>query len=236
MKCLVQLAQMPIPVPPPFIAARLRSIEARAFDALGERDAATRVLESAGGLDTVDRTITRLLFATAREDMGRAQAVFEKWPAECAPFGELEHDVWTAVIASLSGRREAALEVLADAAARAEHEGNIRLFLDAGPEPIRLARELLRAQPNPNPYLRAIVDAGAVRPTRRVVTELTDQLSTRELAVLRYLPSRMVYADIAREMFISTSTLKTHVRHICQKLGVSGRDAIVHDAERLGLL
>ena len=46
----------------------------------------------------------------------------------------------------------------------------------------------------------------------------------------------MAYGEIAREMFVSVNTLKTHVRHISQKLGVSGRDAAVTRAEELGLL
>ena len=76
----------------------------------------------------------------------------------------------------------------------------------------------------------------STRPTSTTADALVEQLSARELAVLRYLPTRMAYGEIAGEMFVSVNTLKTHVRHISQKLGVSGRDAAVARAEELGLL
>ena len=48
-------------------------------------------------------------------------------------------------------------------------------------------------------------------------------LSSRELTVVRYLASRLTYKEIAAELFVSTNTLKTHVKRIYQKLGVSSR-------------
>ena len=61
-------------------------------------------------------------------------------------------------------------------------------------------------------------------------------LSDRELTVVRYLASRLTYKEIATEIFVSTNTLKTHVKRIYRKLGVSSRSEAVAEARRLGAL
>ena len=60
-------------------------------------------------------------------------------------------------------------------------------------------------------------------------------LSSRELTVARYLASRLTYKEIAAELFVSTNTLKTHVKRIYQKLGVSSRAEAVTEVRRSGL-
>ena len=57
-----------------------------------------------------------------------------------------------------------------------------------------------------------------------------------ELRVLRYLPSNLSAPDIAGELFVSTSTVKTHMRHVYEKLGVHRRTEAVERARDLGLL
>lgn len=48
-------------------------------------------------------------------------------------------------------------------------------------------------------------------------------LSSRELEVLRLLARGQTNQQIARDLFISISTVKNHVHHIIEKLGVSDR-------------
>ena len=61
-------------------------------------------------------------------------------------------------------------------------------------------------------------------------------LSARELTVVRYLASRLTNKEIASELFVSTNTVKTHVKRIYQKLGASSRIEAVTEARRLGLI
>jgi len=61
-------------------------------------------------------------------------------------------------------------------------------------------------------------------------------LSDRELTVTRYLASRLTTKEIAAEIFVSTNTVKTHVKRIYQKLGVSSRTEALAEARRLGVL
>ena len=46
-------------------------------------------------------------------------------------------------------------------------------------------------------------------------------LTDRELPVLRFLPSHLTNAEIARECFMSVNTVKAHLKNIYAKLGVS---------------
>jgi LuxR family transcriptional regulator, maltose regulon positive regulatory protein len=65
---------------------------------------------------------------------------------------------------------------------------------------------------------------------------LAEPLSESELRVLRYLPSNLSAPDIAGELFVSTSTVKTHMRHVYEKLAVHRRTDAVERARELGLL
>jgi LuxR family transcriptional regulator, maltose regulon positive regulatory protein len=67
-------------------------------------------------------------------------------------------------------------------------------------------------------------------------SELQEDLSESELRVLRYLPSNLSAPEIGRELYLSLSTIKTHMRHIYAKLGVHRRTEAVERARQLGLL
>ncbi len=64
---------------------------------------------------------------------------------------------------------------------------------------------------------------------------LVEELSDRELDVLRLLRSDLSGPDIARELIVSLNTVRTHTRHIYTKLGVNNRREAVRRAGELGL-
>jgi LuxR family maltose regulon positive regulatory protein len=71
------------------------------------------------------------------------------------------------------------------------------------------------------------------RPVRAVALQ---QLTERELAVLRLLPSRRSQREIAAALVVSPNTVKTHTRGIYNKLAASTRAEAVARARELGLL
>ena len=77
---------------------------------------------------------------------------------------------------------------------------------------------------------------GASAPARIDVAPLDEELSDAELRVVRYLPSNLKAPEIAAELFVSTNTVRTHIRHIYAKLGAHDRDAAVARARELGLV
>jgi LuxR family maltose regulon positive regulatory protein len=62
-----------------------------------------------------------------------------------------------------------------------------------------------------------------------------DELSSRELDVLRLLRSDLSGPEIARELMVSLNTMRTHTKNIYAKLGVTSRREAVRRADQLGL-
>jgi len=82
----------------------------------------------------------------------------------------------------------------------------------------------------------ALADPGApgivLRRPGRAGMALTDG----ETRVLRYLPTNLSAREIGDELYLSVNTIKTHQRHLYQKLGARSRRQAVEQARALGLL
>lgn len=81
-----------------------------------------------------------------------------------------------------------------------------------------------------------ILSGASSGPRARPAEQPFEELSQSELRVLRFLPSNLSAPEIASELFLSTSTIKTHMRHIYDKLGAHKRTEAVQRARELGLL
>jgi LuxR family maltose regulon positive regulatory protein len=149
-----------------------------------------------------------------------------------------------ALLADAQGDREASLGSLAAAVALAEPEGVIRPFLDEG-EPMAALLADLRvaardgrkpasgASPASLGTLLAAFGGHEPGPYR---TGLIEPLTERELEVLRLLASGRSNAEMAAELFVEQSTVKTHLIHLYSKLGAHSRTQAVARARALQLL
>ena len=63
-----------------------------------------------------------------------------------------------------------------------------------------------------------------------------EALTHGETRVLHYLPTNLSAREIAGELYLSVNTVKTHQRHLYQKLGARSRTQAVEQARALGLL
>jgi ATP/maltotriose-dependent transcriptional regulator MalT len=70
----------------------------------------------------------------------------------------------------------------------------------------------------------------------RVRTPVSESLSAREREVLGLVARGGGNREIARTLFISEATVKTHLVHVYEKLGVRDRAAAVAAAYDQGLL
>ena len=61
-------------------------------------------------------------------------------------------------------------------------------------------------------------------------------LSSREVQVIQLIAKSAANKEIANELFIGESTVKTHIIHIFNKLGVKGRTEAVAEAARRGII
>ena len=62
------------------------------------------------------------------------------------------------------------------------------------------------------------------------------RLTEREVEVLRLLATGATNREIARELFVTEATVKSHLVHVFTKLGVDSRSRAVHLAQRQGLI
>lgn len=87
---------------------------------------------------------------------------------------------------------------------------------------------------------RSLIDQAMARHRRNAVRvavdDLVEQLSEREQAVLRFLPSSLSLPEIARELYVSPNTVKTQCSAIYRKLGVNSRSDAVRTARDLRLI
>ena len=73
------------------------------------------------------------------------------------------------------------------------------------------------------------------RPVSRQKEPLGPRSTPAEMRVLELLPTS-TYRQIATTLYISLNTVKTHIRSVYQKLGVTSRSSAVKRAASLGLL
>jgi LuxR family maltose regulon positive regulatory protein len=135
-----------------------------------------------------------------------------------------------------AGDQASAEAELGDALAEGVPAGYRRLFLDEGPPVTELLRLLATGgAPDVRTHAEQLLAAGQA-PTPRAAGRGDDELSERELEVLRLLVTDLSGPDIARRLFVSVNTLRTHTKHIFTKLDVNTRRAAVRRAAELGLL
>ena len=98
---------------------------------------------------------------------------------------------------------------------------------------------LLRQGPGPGGYGGAGSPPSSAVPGRIVpprVTALREPLTESETRVLRYLPTNLPGPEIAGELSLSVNTVRTHMRHLYEKLGAHTRTEAVERARAQGLL
>jgi LuxR family maltose regulon positive regulatory protein len=171
-----------------------------------------------GLINDVVRLLERLL--TAAEEGLRTGSVIEILVAQA-----LAHQV--------RGDTASALALLRRALNLAEPEHYVRVFADEGAPMTSLFRTAAKQGLVPS-YVRRLLNGVATnRPAER---GLVEELSPRELDILRMLNTDLDGPDIARELVVSLNTVRTHTKHVYAKLGVNNRRAAVRRARELGLL
>lgn len=229
------------------MVARMWIGQGRLGDARGWAD--TQAVSAADDLSYLREfshiTLARLRIAEHRADPGRgfideAMRLLNRL-LEAAQNGRRTGSVneillLQALAYDAQGQMSLALEPLKRVLAQAEPEGYVRLFVDEG----RPMVGLLRAAAHEG-ILPAYV--GRLRESSRradgagpAIGAMTEALSERELQVLRLLATGLSGPEIARELYVSLNTLRTHTKHIFGKLGVNNRADAIRRARSQGLI
>jgi LuxR family maltose regulon positive regulatory protein len=108
-------------------------------------------------------------------------------------------------------------------------------------ELVREARELTAHAPDPGTLVPRLLDKA--ERSLRLVSEaegsrlvIVEELTVREAAVLRLLPTGLSAREIGQELGVSHNTVKTHSKNLYRKLGATGRREAVARGRELGLL
>lgn len=228
--------------PIPAMQARIRIAQGRLADAEDwAREHRVTVADVPGYLTEFEQlTLARLLIAQPTGDrLGVATALLDKM-IEIAQAAERSGSVIEARLVRALARRAAgdaaaAGEDLADALTGGVPAGYVRLFLDEGAamhDLLGAVAQDAQAGEYARRLLRRVQSPPVVAPVARADTELSD----RELEVVRLLATDLTGPDIARQLFVSVNTLRTHTKHIFTKLDVTTRRAAVRRATDLGLI
>ena len=204
--------------------------EGRIAIELGELDRAARCVQSLQPANRAFLLQTRI--ELARSDPDRAEAALDRC-TPTTPREQIDVALLSARLAHLR-KSDAADPMLSEAVALAKRDGFVVAVADDLLE-LRPRVTLLLRSGRVGEYEQAVLDRLERVATIPIVDGTSGPLTSRELTVVRYLASRLTNREIAAELFVSTNTLKTHIKRIYQKLGVSSRIEAVGEARRLGL-
>jgi LuxR family transcriptional regulator, maltose regulon positive regulatory protein len=220
------------------IAATVALFEHRAAAALGRNDLARTVLAWAEDeLGPVGEVL--LLRARQQVGLGRDRAAIEALAPlvegaapPLLPWMLVEGRVLECQLALRAERRPWARSELDEALALAETMDVLRPLATGPPEVLDLlTRHLGGFGDRERTAARVLAARNALGADARPIA-----LTERERAVLSMLPTHRSFEEIAVDLTVSHSTVKTHVRALYGKLGVSSRREAVATARRHGIL
>ena len=190
-------------------------------------------------------TLVRVLLAEHAEhgdDTGliSAKALLHRLLSAAEAGGRLgrviEIHMLQALAAQAEGKRAEALGRFERALRLAQPAGYFRLFTDEDARLIPLLQAALTAQILPSYTAEMLAAMGTAERSTPAPQPLIDPLSPREMEVLSLFQTELSGPQIADELVVALSTVRSHTKQIYSKLGVSSRRAAVNRAVDLGLL
>jgi LuxR family maltose regulon positive regulatory protein len=229
--------------PLPAALARIRIAQGRLDEATGWAEEHAVTPDGATGhLSEYDHlTLARLLVARHRADgdprtITQATGLLDRLLLAAAGTGRggssIEIHLVRALAEHARGRLDEAVDELTRALTDAVPAGYVQLFLDEGDPLVELLR-LAEPRPGAAAHARRLLRAATATPDALPAPE---GLSEREVEVLRLLATSLSGPEIARQLFMSVNTFRTHTKHIFTKLEVRTRRAAVLRAADLHLL
>jgi LuxR family maltose regulon positive regulatory protein len=182
-----------------------------------------------------EATWARVLIAQGQA--ARASTILEPLIASTEDAGQIHHKLELLMLNALAqaaqGQTPQAEANLLRALDLAEPAGYVRVFLDAG-TPLQTLLYAITSRSQYAQQLLASSDVDTSMPLPQ--SAMIEQLSDRELDVLRLIAAGLSNAEIAAQLVIATSTIKTHINNIYGKLNVRSRTQAVARARELHLI
>jgi len=203
------------------------------------------------------RVLARFLIAQAKADpksdqIDQAISLLDRLinmeDSAGATYALIEVLVLKAVALMFVGNLSEAVSVFERGLHLSEPERFVRIFIDEG----RVAAELLRLAKSKGiavEYVNFILHAmndeiplenlgvePAASPAEIAFLGLVEPLSDREIQVLRLMDSELSSPEIADELIIAVSTVRSHIKNIYSKLGVHSRYEAVEKAREMDII
>jgi LuxR family maltose regulon positive regulatory protein len=206
-------------------------------------DGGTDYLRELCRLARVRELIARALAARPAQgdQVSQALDLVQQVLAAATVAGRVENTIKGLVLQALAlemqGAADRALDALERALMLAEPGGYVRTFVDEGEPMARLLRRALAQGIAPGYVARLLAAFRDSVPAKPPAAQaLVEPLTGRELEVLRLIAAGLSNREIAEELYIAVSTVKTHVNRIYGKLGAKSRTQAVVKAQALDLL
>ncbi len=174
-----------------------------------------------------------------RDALATALAVLESAQAHGRGGRALEARVQAALALDALRRTDDAMQVLRPALILAQREGYLRTFVDEGDAIVGLLQRAVRDNEHSgyaSRLLGMIPLAGQSAAVGSQDGAALDALSDRELEVLKLLAQGLANREMADALVVSLDTVKTHLRHIYEKLDVHSRTQAVSRAREIGVV
>ena len=197
-------------------------------------------------------TLMRVLIAGGRPaDLQRAETELDRLLATARRLHAVRREIEILALQSLVQSTLGKSSLALDALALAQPRRFVRTFVDLGPELARLLGELVRRgrhssyagellaafdQPRPAPDSAPDAAPNPATQSPRPGGKLIEPLTNRETEILNLMAQHLTNDEIARALFISPLTVKSHTRNLFDKLGVKRRRFAIQRAQELGLL
>ncbi|TML01153.1 MAG: hypothetical protein E6G41_16960 [Actinobacteria bacterium] len=168
----------------------------------------------------------------------RAEGLVDRVGAELPTLPLVQALAVAAAATDGEGDRVVAARLAERALELAEPDGLRLAIADAAPAIEPVLAHLLRygtAHRSLIGEVLELVESGATE-CGGTPSPLREELSAREVAVLRYLPTMLTSQEIAGELFVSLNTVKSHLKNIYRKLDADGRREAVRRAREVGLV
>jgi LuxR family maltose regulon positive regulatory protein len=218
--------------------------------------AAVRELERTAGAPAVSVSmvretaqIARARLTVARGELDEALRLLEELRQSTEAAGRTGKLIEILTLQALAlwerSKREQAVGTLTRALALAEPNGYVRTFVDEGAAMGELLSATLEARQRGHPdatriparYLAKLLAILAQESAAPAVGErLSEPLSEREVEVLALVAAGKSNVEIASSLFVSLSTVKTHINNLYRKLGVRSRTQAIARARGLELI
>jgi LuxR family maltose regulon positive regulatory protein len=177
-----------------------------------------------------------------------AARILESIRVRCAERHMLEAalDIDLALCATLYAlkERDRARGILEKALDYGEGEGYVRPFVNCGPALLPILSDIVGAEMDEKrrSYLVSVFSASSADrenasiAAKRPAMSKHQDLTQREMEILKLMAAGYRNKEIAERTFVSFETIKTHVKHIFEKLDATTRVQAIRRAEELKLL